>query len=224
MTKNKKWTLRTAAAAAFLAALGVAEAGAVNSNPAKLDIEVTVTSNLSVKIDGVAESTVTVAWNAANPNQALVGPSSATVTNDSGAQTEKWQLTASTNSIDQGTSGAWANANSTTSVGTDQFGVQAVFGSSQTAASGCPAAAAADWTNGTVAPALDSSSAYAYTNSQLADPNLNANGTPDPDDSPNPGDMSAGSKRALCWQVVTPSSVDTLDNQTIQLIVTAEAP
>ena len=34
--------------------------------------------------------------------------------------------------------------------------------------------------------------------------------------------MTAGSKRALCWRIVTPNSTSTADTQNIQVIVSAQ--
>ena len=229
MTTHKKWTWRTAALAAVLMGAGLAAAQA--ANPAKLDIEVLVTSNLSVSVNGVAESTVTVSWNAATPNADLVNnTSSATVANNSGAQTETWELSTLASSIDQGSSGAWTLVTSTAPSlpGADQFALQAVFGSTNTTASGCPAGTAADWNAGYAAPLT--TSVQTYTSTLFADASLNTSGgSPDPDNpaitsSGNNGDMLAGDSRALCWRIITPSSISTVDNQTVQLVVTAANP
>jgi hypothetical protein len=229
MTTQKKWMGRTAALAAVLTGAGLQAAKA--ANPAKLDIEVLVTSNLSVSVDGVAESTVTVTWDAANPSADLVNnTSSATVKNDSGAQTEKWQLSTLASSIDQGTNGSWSLATSTAPSlpGADQFALQAVFGSTSTTASGCPAGSAADWNAGYAAPLT--TTVQTYTSTLFADPTLDVSGASSNPDNPaitstgNNGDMLAGDSRALCWRIIAPSSISTVDDQTVQLVVTAANP
>ena len=223
MTKK---TMTWAALSAAVAWLGVGEALA--ANPAYLNINVAVNANLSVAVNGVASSTDTgTTWNTATPNQAFASASSATVTNDSGGQTEKLALSTNGNSIDTGggSPGQWALAGSSTSVGADAFSLQAVFGSSNTAAAGCPSAASGDW-NQTFSPLL-TSSPVTYTSTVFADASLsNGGGTPNPDVTGGGanGRMFAGSRRALCWRVITPNSTSTADTQNIQVIVTAQNP
>ncbi|MFA6004647.1 MAG: hypothetical protein WC881_11330, partial [Elusimicrobiota bacterium] len=113
------------------------DAGA--SSSATINIDITIVSNLSVSVNSAASSTEAFTWNAAVPNAKLAG-SSATVTNDSGARTEKWALAMEPVSLDiTGGNQTWSRAASSSSVGADQFALQAVFGSSRTAAGGCPA-------------------------------------------------------------------------------------
>src|SRR5438067_4625694 len=45
----------------------------------------------------------------------------------------------------EGSAGSWTLTTSTASVGTDTFALQAVFGSSNTAGSGCPNGVSSDW-------------------------------------------------------------------------------
>ena len=98
---NTRKMTATGLALLALGWLGVGSAQA--ANPAYLNIDVAVVANLSVAVNGVTSSTDTSAsWNTATPNQALASASSATVTNNSGAQTEKWALSTNAKSIDTG--------------------------------------------------------------------------------------------------------------------------
>jgi len=220
---NKKWT--TALLLAALGWLGVGKAEA--TNPAYLNIDVAILANLSVAVNGAQSSTHTVTWNTATPNTLLVSAASATVTNDSGGQTEKWALSTNGNSINTlGNPDVWTLDTTTgTLPGADAVAVQAVFGSSNTAAAGCPVSASSDWDQA-FAPAL-TTSPVTYTNAVFADASLNnAGGTPDPDviaGGAN-GRMFAGSLRALCWRVITPQSTSTADTQNVQVIITAQNP
>ena len=214
---TKAWGL-----ALGLLAIAASSAQAVTTNPARLNIEVTITQNLSVLVNEFASSTQTVPWNAANPNDRLVSPSSATVRNDSGAQTERWQLSTNLNSIPASGTDVWTVSTDSSSVGAEQFALQAVFGSSNTAAGGCPAFNSGDWDEAaseevTNVPAT-------YTSTRFADASLtNLGGTPNPDVAGS-GRMFAGSKRALCWRVITPASTVASATQNVQLTVTAIAP
>ena len=209
--------------------LGASRAEAVGvGTPSYLNIDVTINANLSVSVNDANSSTSTaISWNVALGSTAFTNAaSSVTVTNDSGAQTERWQLSTNANSIDNTGGGVqnWTVATSSRNPGADQFSVQAVFGSSNTIAGGCPAAGTATWDSTPVAPLL-TSTPVTYTATTFAAPALNNDGTPNPDSaSPNPGEMFAASKRALCWQVVTPDSTSTTHAQNIQIIVTAQAP
>src|SRR5947209_1526554 len=99
-TKTKKW-LGGLVAAAVLGLAGSAHAVATSS--ATLNIDVTIVANLSVKVNNVASSTDSVqSWNT-SAQAFFASATTATVTNDSGAQTEKWALSTLANSIDQGT-------------------------------------------------------------------------------------------------------------------------
>ena len=220
-TKTGRWTWLVMGLAA---ALGATQAQAATS--AALNIDVQVTANLSVNVNGYASSTDTlVSWNTASPNAKLVAASSSTVTNDSGAQTEKWALSTNATSIDQGSQGAWSLSSSSSSVGADSFALQAVFGSSNTAAGGCPNGASSDWDSG-FAPPLTASPAT-YTHLAFADSSLSsAGGLFNPDTASGGGDgrMQAADKRALCWRIVTPASSSSVDTQNVQVVVTAQNP
>ena len=204
-----KMTWRKTALAALVVGLFAEVAHAGVGTPSFLDIDVNITQTLSVAVNGVASSTVTVSY--PNGGGAVVQTSTANVKNDTGGLTEKWALSTNANSIDTGgagVAGSWAlqsAVNSSSTLTTNQFTVQAVFGSSKTIALGCPAVAASEYGNGTVAPFLTAGQTN-YTAAVLADPNLNNNGTPNPDGTPNVGDITNNGQRALCFQVVTPPS------------------
>jgi len=224
MKTRRKTVLGAALALAGWLAAGQARA----ANPAYLNIDVTIVSNLSVAVNGAATSTYTATWSASNPNAKLVAMSTSTalVSNDSGGQTEKWSLSTNASSINYGGPGTdtWARAASSDTVGDDQFAVQAVFASSTSAT--CPTGASAVWDAVTVPP-LTTSPAN-YTSTRFVDASLsNANGTTNPEytaPAGADGRMKAGSQRSLCWRIITPSTTATLDPQNVQIIVTAANP
>jgi hypothetical protein len=218
----------TWAALGLLAGLTLWTGEAKAANPAYLNINVQVTANLSVAVNGGATSTMTVAWNTATGNALLtpVSLASATVRNDSGGQTEKWALSTHANSLDTtGGSETWALETSSTAVGADEFTVQAVFGSSRTADTGCLAGAHADWNNSTAAPILTNTPTQ-YSATVFAAPGLQTDGTHQPDLTGGAanGRMFANSQRALCWRVVSPLTTNTVHTQNVQLVVTAQNP
>ena len=220
-TRKMKWL-----GAALLAVAGLAgKASAIlpSETSAYLNIQVTINASLNVSVldnAGVAGSTYTsTAWTGA-ANQALSG-SSATVTNTSTALSEKWALSTDTGSLDVSgltTNETWSNAASTTNVSHDQYGVQAVFGSSWTV--NCPAAGAPDWNSSANAPALTTSPVL-YTSAMFADAGLAAGGGKAGPDNATYGQMYVGGTRALCWQVIMPKSTYTTHTQEIQVVVTA---
>jgi hypothetical protein len=217
---NSRMTTWTALA---LALLGLAPAASAANAAARLNIDVQVTSNLSVAVNNAVTSTQAVSWNSATPNDRLAAPSTSTVVNDSGGQTERWQLSTNANSINTaGNPEVWAVSTDSAAVGADAFALQAVFGSSNTAAGGCPAFNAADWDQSYANEV--GAAPQTYTSALFADPTLNAaGGLPDPDVAGN-GRMLANGRRALCWRLVTPATTVTADTQNIQLTVTAIAP
>ena len=223
MRRLKRWLAGIAAGAM----LGIAPcAHAVATSSATLNIDVTIVANLSVKVNTVASSTETSPNWTTSAQAFFASVTTATVTNDSGAQTEKWALSTLANSIDQGVAGSWSLAASLGTVGADSFGVQAVFGSATTPVGGCPAAGAADW-GSAFAPIL-TASPVTYTSTTFADTNLNNGGAntfkPDVFAGAADGRMLAGNKRALCWKVTTPTTTSTLDKQAIMVIVSALNP
>jgi hypothetical protein len=216
MNKTMRWI-----GALLLLALA---AGARAANPARLNINVSITQNLSVSVNAADTSTNTVPWSTANPNERLVpvGLTTSTVLNDSGAQTERWQLSTNAQTIPASGSEFWTLSVDSSAVAAEQFALQAVFGSSNTAA--CPIAAAADWDQDT-ATEITTTPEF-YTSTRFTDAALDGGvngGTPEPD-VPASGRMHAGSFRALCWRVIAPASTAASATQNIQLIVTAFAP
>ena len=215
--KTKKTTKAWAALLGLLVLAGwglKAEAAGVG-NPSYLNIDVTITSSLSVAVDNANTSTYTVTWSGV-PNQPIAAPSTATVRNDTGILSESWKLSTNANSMD--TTGAgqqWALASSTSSVGADQYAVQAVFGSSHTAT----CSSLGEWVNSTIAPPLSAASPVTYTSTVLAATSLNSNGSYAPDQAS--GLMYANSQRALCWRAIMPASTSTQNKQNIQVVVTA---
>ena len=211
---------------AALGWLGASRAEA--ANPSFLNIDVSITANLSVAVNGAQSSTHTTSWNTATSSAKLVSAATATVTNDSGGQTEKWALSTNANSIDTGggSPGNWALQTTTAPAlpGADQFALQAVFGSSNTVAAGCPVDTSTDWNQSYASPLT--ASPVTYTNAVFSDTSLNNNGTQNPDVTAGGanGRMFAGSKRALCWRVITPSSTGTTNTQNVQVIITAQNP
>jgi hypothetical protein len=219
---RKTWWLG-AAVLGLLGLVGKAQALGVQSSTATLVIEVTVTGSLSVNINAANSSTQTVVFTG-TPNELLVSPSTVAVQNNSGILSEHWKVN-SFPSSDATTPGLnpWALATTTSAVPADSFAIQAVFGSSNTAAGGCPAAGSTDWNQPYAAPLGNGvGAAITYTNgaTNLADTALTTGGSPLPD-VPATGVMFAAGQRALCWRVVSPASVTTADDQTLSIMVTA---
>ncbi|PIR16141.1 MAG: hypothetical protein COV48_10530 [Elusimicrobia bacterium CG11_big_fil_rev_8_21_14_0_20_64_6] len=212
---NKKlWS-----ALAAILTTGMLATGAKAANPAEVNISVTITSALSVSVDGIASSTRTHTWSG-TPNQMFDNTaSSIAVLNDSGILTEKWALSTNANSIPASGTG-WTLGASTNSVGADTFGLQAVFGSSNTAIGGCASVTATTWNDATIAPPL-TASAVTYTSTVFGSTELtNAGGSPTPD--VGTGEMYAGNKRALCYRTIMPASTSKTAIQNVQVIVTAQ--
>ena len=180
---NKKMTWLGAALLAVMTTFA-ANAQAAVGNPSRLNIDVAVNAQLSVSVNGVNSSTYTSAsWNTGTPNELLIAASSTTVINDSNV-TEKWSLSSNANSINVlGNAEQWTMQTSSAPSlpGADQFALQAVFGSSNTVAGGCPAGGAANWDNGNIAP-LITTGLQQYTTTRFADTALtNAGGLHTPD-------------------------------------------
>jgi hypothetical protein len=211
--KTKLWTALLALGA--LAAFGARADAAGVGNPSYLNIDVTITSSLSVAVDNVNSSTQNVSWTGTS-NQAIEAPVVSTVTNDTGVLSEVWKLSANTHSLDTTGGGQeWTLATTTTSVGPDQFALQAVFGSSHTTT----CSGLGEWVNSTIAPPLSAATPVQYTSTVLAATSLTTNGSYTPDVAA--GTMYANSSRALCWRAIMPQSTSTQNKQNIQLIVTA---
>ncbi len=269
MEKRKKMI----PALAMILALGmgvVKTAGATATNPADLDLEVTFNGQLSVVVDGVGTSSATLyAYSAAgaaagNPGgNVYASPiDSDTVTNN-GSIVEKWELdtstiagggnwelTDATGTAAPAPNGQGQEACQGTCPGANQYAIQALFVSSNTAAGayntgGCPWPGATDW-NGYVStvPAHQGWSSLAanptmnyniYTSTTLADPATVAFATGLPDSSQvgltgqaGSGDMlplndqiAGTGKRGLCVRVTMPSGSTSALAQEIQLEITA---
>ncbi len=215
MTKMKKTWWTGLAAATLLGLAGKAQA--VPTNPAVLSIDVTVTASLSVTVNGAGASTEAVTFSG-TPNELLTQASTTTVTNNTGVLSEIWKLSTDAQSMDQTASSPWTLQTSSVTVGQDAYALQAVFGSSNTVAAGCPAATATDWNPPSAA--LLTTTPLQYTSSVFGDSTLNNNGSYQPDNLVS-GEMFAGSSRALCWRIVAPASVTTTDTQEIRIVVTA---
>lgn len=217
---------RLGLAAAALALLLAGAGRALAASSAALHIDVTIAANLSVEVNAADSSTQSVIWSAATPNQAFTNDaSSVTVRNDTGGLTEKWALSAAPVSINQGGGpDNWTLAASSSAVGPDEFSLQAVFGSSKTAVTGCLGAASSDWNEAYAQPLT--ASPVNYTSTSFAGLNLNNDGTPLPDITGGAanGRMHAGSQRALCWRLITPNSTSTTQTQSVQITVTAVLP
>ena len=224
MKTNAKWRLGLMAALAVLGTLTATKARAVATTTAYLNIDVTITSALSEKVDNLASSTYTLTWNG-TANQKFVNdggadPSSATVTNDTGILNERWLLATNAASINTaGNASTWAPSASSTTIGADKFALQAVFGSSNTLSNGCLGSGAGTWDNSTAAPLL-STAQLMYTSTQLTGSTLTNNGgLAVPDNGANR--IFGGDKRVLCWRLIMPDSTSTTDTQNVQILVTA---
>lgn len=219
--------MRRLSLAVIASVLSLAGAGrALAASSAAVHIDVMIAATLSVEIDAGGASTHTVNWVASSGNQVFANTgSSVTVRNDSGGLTEKWALSAAPSSINQGGGlDNWTLAASTAAVGPDQFALQAVFGSSRTAVAGCLSPSSPDWNESYAAPLT--AFPVNYTSTMFAGLNLTNDGTPLPDITAGAADgrMHAGSQRALCWRLITPSSTATTQTQSVQIIVTAALP
>ncbi len=212
-TKTLKWL--GAALLAVAALSGKVQAVGVGS-PSYLNIDVTISASLSVSVTGAKVSSQAVTWTG---QSLLAAASTATVKNDTGLLSEKWQLSTTANAADA-TNGAagWTIAGSTTGLAADNVAVQAVFGSSNTALAGCPLTSGTEWNNTAVAPPLTTAPAT-YTNTLYADAALTTNGSHQPDAAI--GTMFANSQRALCWRLAMPPSTSLTNQQIVPVIVTA---
>ena len=217
-TKMKLWT------GAALLALGLlsVDAQAGVGTPSYLNIDVTISASKSVSISTVRTSTQSVTWTG---QATLAAASTAAVRNDSGILSESWQLSTTANSLDA-TSGAagWTIAGSSTNLAADAVTVQAVFGSSNTIAAGCPAAGAADW-NLSASAAILTTTPATYGPTLFADSTLNTGGglyQPDTGSTMYAYNATSGvGQRALCWRLVMPPSTALSNVQIVPVIVTA---
>ena len=210
-----KMKLKWLGAVIALMGLSAVSAQAVGvGNPSYLNIDVTITNNLSVSVNGFNKSTQTITWNG---EAALQATSTATVTNDSGYISERWELTTTPNSWDSTSGGAGWVIGATQAA--DQVKLQAVFGASGIANSACTGASLFGDAN--VAPALLSSTQTPYTQTVLADTIVGAGGTPARPDNAATNRMTAGRSRALCWHLTMPTSTSFSGVQVVPIVVTA---
>ena len=208
MDKKMRWS-----GAALLALMGLTAGWAAAATPtSQLNIEVTITNNLSVKVDNVQTSSQTVGpWSGV---ATIVAATTATVKNDSTYVSSRWELTTLANSFDKTTAAAgWTIASS---VGADQVKLQAVFGAPGLASAGC---SGANWADTTIAPALTNGVNTQYTQIVLAD-TLLGGATAKPDNA-STNVMNAGSTRPLCWKLTMPTSTSFTGSQIVPVVVTA---
>jgi hypothetical protein len=205
MKTKTKWL---AALALGLTAMTAGRAEA--ANPSYLNIDVTITANVSVAVNTVASSTQSFTWSGAATQ---VSATSATVTNDSAFFASQWKLSSTPSSWDGTTWAAgWAIAGS---AGADQLKLQAVLGPSGFSGS-CNSGS---FGNSTVAPALSNTTPITYTAAVLGDTTgLGAGASPD---NTSTNKMNAGSSRALCWQMTMPTSTSLSGTQVVPIVVTA---
>ena len=210
-TKTKLKLMGTALAA--VAALS-GRAGAVGvGNPSYLNIDVTVTSNLSVSVSTVRVSSQAAGtWNG-TPGAFMQAAATATITNDSGYISERWGLSAPTNAFDSGTGNpTWTIGGAS---GVDTVVLQATLGGAASTDAQC--AASQSWNGGVIAPALTNATLTEYTSTQLVDTSMAA-ATPDIVAT---NRMNAGSSRALCWRLTMPTSTSFTGIEVVPMIVTA---
>ena len=226
------------AALTALAALGLwcaQSAQAALTSSANLDLKVTFSGQLSVKVDDLEFSTRSLSNQSAGVT--VVPVSSATVTNDSTGITEHWSLKVA--NVTEG--GGWSVVDTTGPQGggsycaanigaagcpqADQFALQALFISSAPAAV-CPTNTDAAWdtyvsTVG-VSDLLYRTARYAKTTTVFG-----IDGAPDQTTGTSDGNMFAIStgfgrgRRGLCVRLTMPSGSTYLNEQVIRLTITA---
>ena len=212
---------------AAAALCGRAEANA--GTPSYLNIDVTITASKSVSVfaSGTNSSTDTSTSFSGTPNQVSTAATGVGVYNDSGVLSELWKLSTNASSLTSTSGGqVWSLATATTTVGNEAFAVQAVFGSSNTAAT----CGNASWSNGLIAPILPTTPATYTANGEFADSALNATGglfNPDSSNTMlayNAGMTNGLGFRKLCWRVILPATTAAVNGQieNIQVIVTAQ--
>lgn len=200
-------------------ALGLAKTASAASptNPAYLDLRVTFSGNLSVKVDGMGYSTRTLTGTTAN---AKIVPGSATVTNDSGGLIEQFGLTVAT--VSGG--GNWAVQGTTaTAPGVDQYAFQALFISSHTTAD----CTTADFDSMAMISTVTATQAF-YRSSRYANQALvgSVNGNPDVATGAQNGNMygenaQGNGRRGLCVRFYMPSGSVSPAEQVVRLTITA---
>ena len=208
MNMKKKWL------GAALALLGLSAVRAQAANPsAYLNIDVTITNNVSVSVNGTQSSTQTVTWTG---QTTLTAASTATITNDSGYLSERWELTTTPSSWDSVSGSAGWTIGATQAA--DQVMLQALIGASGIANASC--SGTTYFNSAAFSPALTSATQTQYTQAILADTTLGGGGTPaNPDTAGNK--VLAGRTRALCWKMTMPYSTSFTGTQVVPIVVTA---
>ncbi|MBI3564732.1 MAG: hypothetical protein HY079_06010 [Elusimicrobia bacterium] len=205
--RTMKWL---GAALLAVAALGVKAQAAGVGSPSYLNIDVTISNNLSVSVSSVRTSSYAATFDGTASFQ--VAGATTAVVNDSGYIAERWELTAPASSFDSATGSAgWSIA---TTAGVDAVKLQAVF-----IANGQASCATANFADPNVAPALTSATQTPYTATVLADTSLG--GAASQPDNTSTNRMSASSSRALCWKLTYPTSTSYTGVQVVPVVVTA---
>jgi len=234
-TMNRWIRCKTSALALALAVVGWAANTAQATNPATLNIDVTIGGSVSVVVNGGASSTTYVTWTPSG--RELVATSTVDVQNNSGGLSEQWELktnAATTDLADQGSPDTWGLVVSTepADVGADKFALQAVFVSSAAAADACTAAVGNPdgyWKGATSSLSRVTASDLVYgtgaSNNQFAFAS-DATGTPYPDNKGaqkmfNFNATTGAGHRGLCWKVIGPTTVSGNNSQQIVLTITA---
>jgi hypothetical protein len=206
-----KMKMKMLGAVVALLGLSAVSAQAGVGNPSYLNIDVTITNNLSVSVSGANKSTVTVAWTG---QSTIVSAATAAVTNDSGYLSENWELTTTLRSWDSATGALnWTIA---ATPAADQVMLQAVMGASTIG--NCTSG---QFSNGVIAPALTSATQTPFTQTVLADTLIGGGGVAAKPDNSTSNRMTAGNSRALCWQLTMPYSTSYTGTQVIPIVVTA---
>ena len=216
MKTQTKVKLLGMALAAVAALCGRAEAVG-QGTPSYLNIDVTVTSNLSVSVTNAKVSSMSAGtWNGV-AGAFILAPGTSTITNDSGYISERWALSAPANAFDSGTGNpSWVIGAVS---GNDQVVVQATLGAAGSPNTSCTANEGSWSSNGAggIAPTLSNATLTEYTSVVLSDTQM---GTPAPD-IVSSNRMNAGSSRALCWRLTMPQSTSFTGIEVVPIIVTA---
>ena len=203
---------------------------AAASNPARLTIDVTVNTTLSVKVNSQASSTMTDTANVGGAPS--VNTATATVASDATGVNEFWDLSSQDAVKKADGTTVWTLATSTFGAAgpaSDKFALQAMFISSNAAAGDCTATlgpADAEW-DGLNAPAL-TTGLQRYTTGAAGKfahqtTITGAKGDPDFTAGGNDGRMRPSGFRGFCYRIVPPTDTSYISNVMLYLTVTASA-
>ena len=232
---KKKWKLTALTAIAALGLWHSQPAQAALTTSANLDLTVTFSGQLSVKVDDLEFSTRALSNQSAGVT--VVPASSATVTNDSTGITERWQLKVA--NVTEG--GGWSVVDTTGSQGggdyclsnpggagcpqANEFALQALFISSAAAAT-CPNHNDLAWDTyvSTVGASdlLYRTARYAKTSTDFG-----IDGAPDQTTGTADGNMHAVNtglgrgRRGLCVRLTMPAGSTYMNEQILRLTITA---